>query len=66
MSRGKKLDLNIGASFDDEWGMVEEKHKSSKKELLEPAKHQLGEADRNAGVKSKRGSCNATKQLAGR
>lgn len=41
MSRGKKLDLSIGSSFEDEWNVVEGKKVLSKKELLEPAKHQL-------------------------
>lgn len=49
MSRGKKLDLNIGSSlakedangFEDEWKVVDEKKVLSKRELLEPAKHQL-------------------------
>lgn len=41
MSRGKKLDLNIGASFEDEWNVVEGKKVLSKKELLAPEKHFL-------------------------
>ena len=49
MSRGKKLDLNIGAgfakessgSFEDEWNVVEGKKVLSKKELLVPEKHFL-------------------------
>ena len=49
MSRGKKLDLNIGSSlakesangFEDDWKVVEGKKVLSKRELLEPAKHQL-------------------------
>jgi len=41
MAKGKKLDLNIGANFEDEWNVVEGKKVLSKKELLEPAKHQL-------------------------
>ena len=49
MSRGKKLDLNIGSSlakestngFEDDWKVVEGKKVLSKRELLEPAKHLL-------------------------
>ncbi len=41
MAKGKKLDLNIGANFEDEWSVVEEKKALSRKVLLEPAKHQL-------------------------
>ena len=41
MAKGKKLDLNIGADFEDEWSLVGEKKVLSKKEILEPAKHQL-------------------------
>lgn len=41
MSRGKKLDLNIGASFEDEWNVVEGKKVLSKKELLPAEKHFL-------------------------
>ena len=41
MSRGKKLDLSIGASFTDEWNVVEGKKVLSKKELLLPEKHFL-------------------------
>ena len=36
MSRGKKLDLSIGADFSDEWSLVEEKNE--KKETIKPAK----------------------------
>lgn len=39
--RGKKLDLSIGASFEDAWTLVEEKKVLAKKELLPPEKHQL-------------------------
>ncbi|MBE0499234.1 MAG: translation initiation factor [Campylobacterales bacterium] len=39
--RGKKLDLSIGAHFEDEWSVVEGKKQLSKKELLLPEKHQL-------------------------
>ncbi|MEN8148022.1 MAG: translation initiation factor [Campylobacterota bacterium] len=42
MSRGKKLDLQIGADFDDsDWNVVTEKRKSVFSETLEPSKHQL-------------------------
>ena len=41
MSRGKKLDLFIGAQINDTWSEVQEKKISSKKELLPPQKHQL-------------------------
>jgi len=42
MSRGKKLDLQIGTDFDDsEWNVVAQKRKSIFSETLEPAKHQL-------------------------
>ncbi len=43
MSRGKKLDLQIGMDFDDsDWNVVTEKRKSVvATELTEPAKHQL-------------------------
>ncbi len=42
MSRGKKLDFQIGADFDDsEWNVVTEKRKSVFSEILEPSKHQL-------------------------
>jgi translation initiation factor 1 len=42
MSRGKKLDFQIGADFDDsEWNVVSEKRKSTFSEILEPSKHQL-------------------------
>jgi len=41
VSKGKKLDLNIGASWEDEWTEVAGKKVLNKKELLEPAKHFL-------------------------
>lgn len=41
MSRGKRVDLNIGASFEDEWKEVSGKKILTKKELVEPAKHFL-------------------------
>ena len=40
VSRGKKLDLSIGASFDDDWNVVEEK-KETKKTLKQPKQHTL-------------------------
>lgn len=42
MSRGKKLDLQIGADFDDsQWDVVSEKRKSTTAEIKLPEKHQL-------------------------
>lgn len=42
MSRGKKLDLNIGADFgNDGWAQVQTKTPKGSTEILEPAKHQL-------------------------
>lgn len=41
MSRGKKLDLFIGANIDDSWNEVEEKKTTSKQGVLAPQKHQL-------------------------
>lgn len=41
MSRGKKLDLQIGAEFDEGWAQVSEKRASVVEERLDPAKHQL-------------------------
>ena len=42
MSRGKKLDLFIGAEIEDGWAKVESPRKSSiSQEILEPQKHQL-------------------------
>ena len=42
MSRGKKLDLFIGADFDDGWSEVQTPKKSkTSSEILEPAKHFL-------------------------
>ena len=42
MSRGKKLDLFIGADFDDGWSEVESPRKSQiSSEILTPQKHQL-------------------------
>jgi len=42
MSRGKKLDLFIGADIDDSWAQVESKRKTAiSNEIIEPAKHFL-------------------------
>ncbi|WP_304546074.1 translation initiation factor [Sulfurimonas microaerophilic] len=41
MSRGKKLDLFIGADIDDGWSEVQEKKTPVKKGVLIPTKHQL-------------------------
>lgn len=41
MSRGKKLDLFIGADIDEGWSQVEERVSDVQTELLEPAKHML-------------------------
>jgi len=41
MAKGKKLDLNIGASFEDEWNVIEGKKILTKKELIAPEKHFL-------------------------
>ena len=42
MSRGKKLDFQIGADFgESDWNVVSEKRKSIFSEILEPSKHQL-------------------------
>lgn len=42
MSRGKKLDIFIGANIDDGWAEVQTpKKSSSSNEILEPAKHFL-------------------------
>ena len=42
MSRGKKLDLFIGADFDDGWAEVQTPRKSKiGTEILEPHKHSL-------------------------
>ena len=40
MSRGKKLDLSIGATFDDKWAIVEEKKRPTGKNL-HPKEHKL-------------------------
>ena len=41
MSRGKKLDLFIGADIDDSWAVIDSPRKSKIAEILEPQKHQL-------------------------
>ena len=42
MSRGKKLDIFIGADIDNGWSEVQSPRKSKiANEILEPAKHQL-------------------------
>ena len=41
MSRGKKLDLNIGADFGSDWQEVKTATKKIKIEITEPSKHQL-------------------------
>jgi len=42
MSRGKKLDIFIGADMDDGWSEVESPRKSTlSREILPPQKHQL-------------------------
>jgi len=42
MNRGKKLDIFIGADFDDSWSEVQTPRKSAiTNEILEPSKHFL-------------------------
>jgi translation initiation factor 1 len=41
MGRGTKLDLTIGAAFDEGWQQVEEAEAAEETELLEPSKHRL-------------------------
>ncbi len=41
MSRGKKLDLFIGAEIDEGWNEITERRSEVAKEILEPAKHFL-------------------------
>ena len=42
MARGVKLDLDIGANFNDTWSEVESKKNSTQtNQILEPKKHQL-------------------------
>lgn len=41
MSRGKKLDLFIGANIEDGWSEVKTPKSKVSKEILEPSKHSL-------------------------
>jgi translation initiation factor 1 len=41
MSRGKKLDIFIGAEINDGWTLVDEKKTEEKKREFEPSKHSL-------------------------
>lgn len=41
MAKGTKLDLSIGAHFDEGWQEVEETQAAETPELLEPSKHRL-------------------------
>ena len=42
MSRGKKLDIFVGADFDDSWAQVQSPRKTIvSNEILEPSKHFL-------------------------
>jgi len=41
VARGKKLDLFIGASFDDEWQQVEEAVQKKAADILSPQEHRL-------------------------
>jgi len=41
MSRGKKLDLNIGADFGSDWQEITESKPKYKLQIKEPSKHQL-------------------------
>ncbi len=41
MARGTKINLNIGASFQEEWQQVSEVKREKHIELLEPKKHFL-------------------------
>lgn len=41
MSRGKKLDIFIGADFKDEWNQVESQKTKVSHEVIAPAKHFL-------------------------
>ena len=40
MSRGRKLDLSIGASFDDNWAVIDDTKKSAN-EIKNPNEHTL-------------------------
>lgn len=41
MARGKKLDLQIGADFDEGWQQIEDAPGLERKSLLEPKLHRL-------------------------
>lgn len=41
MSRGKKLNLFVGAQIDDDWAEIKEVQKKSSSEILDKEKHQL-------------------------
>ncbi len=41
MSRGKKLDLGIGADFGDGWGVVDENPAAEAAQILLPEKHMI-------------------------
>lgn len=41
MSRGKKLDIFIGAEIDDSWASVQDQRISKVADILEPQKHLL-------------------------
>jgi translation initiation factor 1 len=41
VSRGKKLELNLGAHFDESWSEVAEKKEKKITDILEPNKHFL-------------------------
>ncbi len=41
MSRGKKLDLNLGAHFDNDWNEVTTKQVTAKLDIIFPKEHQL-------------------------
>lgn len=41
MARGTKLDLQIGASFDEGWQQVDEAEANEALEILEPSRHRL-------------------------
>ena len=41
MAKGKRLDLPIGASFEDEWHQVEVTVQKQKKSILTPKEHRL-------------------------
>jgi translation initiation factor 1 len=41
MARGTKLDLQIGAAFDEGWQQVDEAEAAEVQEILEPSRHRL-------------------------